>query len=144
MSNEERMSDATRETAIRLTDDQPRHCRSSTGRADDATDIEPTMSIAGLSSPLMLQLGFGLLLAKVISALAVPDLNPMILPDRLTSMLGSIGFSQDVVPGLPRPLDSLLDSFIAAFRRLRGVHGSHPGLSQRDRTLAAWQLMVTT
>lgn len=140
---------------IRLTDDQPRHCGSSTGQAHDATDVEPTMSILWLSTPLMLQLGFGLLTAMVVSALADPDPSPMIAPDRLNPMLGSIRFGQGVVSGLPRPLDDLLESFVGAaslaatataFRRLRGVHGlgSHPDLSRGDHTLVAWQLMVTT
>jgi hypothetical protein len=140
---------------MRLTDDQPHHCGSSTGQAHDATNVEATMSISWLSSPLMLQLGFGLLPAKVIIALAALDLSPMILPDRLNPMFGSVGVGQDVVPGLPRPLDGLLESFVgaaslaataAAFRRLRGVHGlgSHPGPSRGNRTLAAWQPMVTT
>ena len=147
-------SGTTRESPIRVIQNQPHHCGSSTGQAHGATDIEPSMSILWLSPPLMLQLGVSLLPARIISALPTIDLSPMIGPDRLNPMLGSIGVSQGVVPGQPRPLDRPSESLIgaaslaataAAFRRLRWVHGlgSHPGLSPAARTLAASQKVTT-
>jgi leader peptidase (prepilin peptidase) / N-methyltransferase len=119
-------------------------------------DGEPIMSILWLSAPLMLQLGFGILLVGMISALAAIDLSRMILPDRLNLMLGAIGLGQDFALGLPRPVDGLLGSLIgaallsamaAAFRRLRGIDGL--GLGDRKFVAAAglwigWQGLPLT
>jgi leader peptidase (prepilin peptidase)/N-methyltransferase len=95
-------------------------------------DSEPIMSVPWISAHLMLQLGFGILLAGTISVLAAIDLRRMILPDRLNLTLGAIGLGQDFALGLPRPIDGLLGSLIGAaslsaiavaFRRLRGIDG---------------------
>jgi leader peptidase (prepilin peptidase) / N-methyltransferase len=99
-------------------------------------DSEPIMSAIGLSAPLMLQLGFGILLVGTISVLAATDLGRMILPERLNLMLGAIGPGQDFALGLPHPIDGLLGSLIgaallaavaAAFRKLRGIDGLRLG-----------------
>jgi prepilin signal peptidase PulO-like enzyme (type II secretory pathway) len=100
--------------------------------AQDAMDSEPIMSVIWSADPAMVRLGFGILLAAMITVLAAIDLSRMILPDRLNLMLGAIGLGQDFALGLPRPIDGLLGSLIgaallaalaASFRKWRGIDG---------------------
>lgn len=74
----------------------------------------------------------GVILAAILTALAVFDVKQRILPNKLNLMLGATGFIQSFIIGHPSPMDALLGAVLGGsilasiafvFRRLRGMDG---------------------
>ena len=77
-------------------------------------------------------LGFGLLLASLLVALAAADIRGLILPDWLTALVAASGLAASVIGGEPPLTEALAAGALGggllwgvalAYRRLRGLEG---------------------
>jgi leader peptidase (prepilin peptidase)/N-methyltransferase len=91
--------------------------------------LEKAMS---MTASAVLSATFGCVLVVIVLAMAIIDIQKMILPDVLNLALGTVGLAHSIVVGRPDPVDAVIGALIGAgflwsvavfFRYLRGFDG---------------------